>query len=510
MKERSDFGEHTSMMSFKRAAAAAVGALFTALAVAARPPVLQPSPQPSQPDTGPGGTSIYDSLRLDPPEQSPLRDRLGQPGKKHIVATGKRYALLLGVGEAEWNGVKQSPLPQCRLDVAALSAALAACGYECTVLSDTGSPGVRPATVAGFDTALKELISKAGPDDQVLVYLSSHGGFADGQSWVIAADGAISVLSTKMTLSDSRALVRILMMDCCRGDKSFGTLSIEPRDVHTILACRPDELSATGPNGLSIFTEALIDAITDCRADRIRDGRLELDEVVYYLDVEVPRRAKRYAPPGDDSTQNPTRVVVDPKSINPIIATCGLLSLRIEQPTAYAGPPLPAARNDWILSSLSIPKIREGMTPEQMKQAMGKDPAQPLTLDDHGSGATLYEDGPRAGDALLVFFEKGVVARVSILFASLCEGDYDASRTRAAVEKELKGAPVVDLFASIDGLSVKEVQERLGCAADALIAPDGQGNGQLRYPDVPRLSQTLFIEITDGKASGVRLEAQNP
>ncbi len=489
-----------------RLAAALLAGLVTALHAAGQ----SQSPGSTDPrKDDPSGTSIYDSLRLDIPLGKKPEDFYLPTQTKRVVARGKRLAHITGLERANLNGVAQNPLPQCRLDASAMGAVLSAAGYDCTVLSDTGLATSKPSTVAGYLASLSEVCDRAGPDDQVLVYVSTHGGFIDGSARVILSDGAVEVNEIKRLLSGSRALVRMLILDCCRGDAGFAPVTSEFRDIHTLLACRPDELSATGPNMLSVFTEVFVDALVDCGADRFKDGELELVEILRFLDQEVPERAKRYDP---TASQNPTFSVVDPKAVNPIVASCEPGTDLA--PTAFEGVPgeftAPVGgRREWFLTGLYLlPTISEGMTHEEMVRRMKREP-------DHvpaaGEGAAIYENEPREGDALVVEFAGGVVSSVRILLHRMCESGFDAAESRARLNAIASGdAALPALFERIKGKSVREVQDLLGCANDSLIAPDGLGDGVLRYPGLPRPSQALSIVFDDGAVVDIQLIANLP
>ncbi len=447
---------------------------------------------------GASSTSIYDSLRLDEPTKPETLRPGGQ--SKQVVATGKRYALLVGVEQATMEGVKQLPLPQCLFDATTMRATLEARGYSCEVFTDKTER--KPVTTEVLP-ALRAMCNKAESGDIVMVYFSTHGLLKSKKSWVALMDEGLEIAAVKRELSWSKALVKVLVLDCCRGDAKFMPQVDEVRDIHTIMACRPDELSSTGPNGLSVFTEVFCDALTDCRADRVKDGRVELDELMYYLDVEVPKRCKAYK---IDKVQNPTRSVVDPKSVNPIIAMCGkngldLLSLRINQPTASAGVTPSVARNDLVLSSLLIGDVKPGTKIADIEERFGT--IAPELLDKDKSGAVKYPNTPKEGDELVIVFEKGVVKKAVVQFATLCKGNFDAAYSRRKVREVLSGKPVLELGGVLAGMSVKQVQEKLGCASGAILSADGFGDGKLKYEGVPLEGQTLTVEIKDGKASAV-------
>lgn len=476
------------MISTVRCVAALAASVLVCLGAqpvgADEPPAGGGTPAPAVP-VAPG---TLESLRLRPDNKTE---------EERMIARGRKFAVIVGVGEATVLRQVQTPLIACRLDAAAMRAALSKMGYDCRTLVDVA--GQTAPTVDEVATALTEVTQAAGPNDQVLVYMSSHGGQAKGKAFVVLKDGTLPLETIKSLMGKSRALVRVLMMDCCRDDKGFSLETAEVRDVHVISACRPDELSQVGPNGLSIFTEVFVDGVTDCAADRVADGIIELDEIVRYIDREVPKRAKRYW----NEQQHPTRTVVDAKMINPIVGACEPSEASPNQPVAFAGPKVRAARQDWKLTSLMILKVREGMTREQVREAMGREADEGEKIDPQGNGVVFYDNEPKPGDAMMVEYAAGKVAHVSVLPKKLCDGEFDAAVSRQSTLKLLGGAPISELTAKLKGKTMPEVIKAIGCPAAALIASDGQGGGQLRYVDVPRITQMLVVVMEGGKVSSV-------
>lgn len=440
--------------------------------------------------------------------------RIRQPEQpRQPVAVGRKLALIVGVGEGMFDGVAQTPLPVCRFDAAAVRRVLADLGFECTTLIDhPQTPPVDPFSskaapegypdVDNVHEALRRLAEQAGPDDTVLVYFSSHGGMIDDQAKVILTNGTASVRFIKETLGKSRAIARLALLDCCRTEDSFRPEVTEVRDVHTISACAPHETSQIGVNGLSIFTECFIDAVSDCRSDRNRDGVVELDEVVTFVAGEVPKRAKLQR----EEEQHPTRTVVDPKAVNPVLGICDAERARVSaRTTAFAGPGVTAQRHDWIYSSLMLQKVREGMTFDEVVEAMERKPDEGTDLDETGFGEVFYHDEPKAGDALHLVFEEGKVCQVHTVFGSMCNRPYDAKASREAVLHAMAGGGLTELESAIAGKNASEVIELLGCPTASLVNTDGSGDGSLRYLDVPRPTQLLVIHLTEGRAGATEI-----
>lgn len=425
--------------------------------------------------------SIYESLLLDVQKQP---DPAKSPPKK-IIASGHRYAVLVGVAEA----AGQVPLPFCLNDVTRLGEALTAGGYECTLLSERES---KMPTHANALAAIRRMAARAGPTDQILVYMSTHGGAPDGVPLLALKDEPMTLREIKEAMAASPALVRVLILDACRDEKGFRTETAEIRDLHVILSCRPDEESANSPNGVSLFTEVLIEALTGCAADRIPDGQLELDEVLHYLDENVPARANLYEP---GSHQNPTRTVVDPRSLNPIFASCS-------PPDADNGPVTTAVEgsstvslaNDLIISSALVGRITLMMTRADLEASMGE-PALGFSDDYEQTGSDVvgYINEPQDGDILWVFFKDHQVMSVMVMGKGPCRGDFDLGKARAGFAELCDGRSVEDTSEAIVGTPMQTIYDLLGCPSGGLALQSGSGRGAAVYENVPRQGREVRV-----------------
>jgi hypothetical protein len=408
---------------------------------------------------------------------------------------GIRRALLIGVAQGSANGVAQNPLPQCIIDARTLKTVLTPRGYSCEVLADDG-PAVPTAQKIRDEVAA--LSGLSGDEDQLLVYISTHGESKDGASSIVATDGLVDVEWIKRHMAASRAKVKILILDCCRGDKEFGRVTSEVRDVHVILACRPDQLSQTGGSGMSIFTEAMVDGLVECRADRLKDGVIELDELLQYVEAEVPKKAMQLNP---DKPQNPTRSVVDPKVMSPVIATCTVLDRLTFGAEAYVDGPAPKARKTLRLANLALLTVQKGQTLAAVEGALKGAFDTAPDFDERGAGTGIKRDMPSDGELLAVRFEDRKVAEAHVLYQGLCEGEYNSDAVRGMVKKLIGEKPLVELIEVLKGLSVADVQDKLGCAKSALLPTAGfpDSLGELRYPGVPRPGQMFVVLVKDGK-----------
>ncbi len=410
------------------------------------------------------------------------------------AAPTNRHALLIGVGQANFRGIAQVPLPQCVIDAKTLAATLGPRGYSCDVICDGGKIEPKAATIRD------EIAAAAGAateQDQLLIYISTHGDVIDGKSVVIAQDDSVDIDWIKRHLAASRAGVKILMLDCCRNNKGFERTATEVRDVHCILACRPDQVSQVGQSGMSVFTEAMVDALVECRADRVKDGKIELDELMYFLEREVPIRSAKVSP---GKPQNPTRTVVDPKIVTPVFAQCTLHDQLTFGPETYAKTPPSPARTSLLLADFAFFQVQRGMTLDEVTKAIGGVWTQAPTLTDQGVGLGVLEGKPSEQDALVVRFKDGKVDLAHVLYRNLCQEDYSSLKVRGALSGLIGSEPLSALTDKLQGLTPGQIMQKLGCPDSALL-PAGAFTdelGEMRYPEAPRPAQMMVIRIKGG------------
>ena len=501
--------ENTSVRTF--ATSSFISAALCACLIVTSPLHAQESSaaQKSPPNDGPDGHSIYDSLMLRDPA-------LKTPPKKALEAHGKRYALCVGVGQASVNGIEQHPLPMCINDAKTLGALLENVGYTSVVLTDDAPDDLHKPTVANAVAALNDVCSAAGHDDQLVLYFSTHGGYVDQKPQLVMQDGLLELETIKQMAAHSGALVRIIMLDACRVEGSgFRTESNECRDVHVILACRPDQESNGGKNGLSIFTEALIDGLTGCAADRVKDGRIELDELLYYIEDAMPKLLERDWPGVE---QNPTRTVVDARAINPVLLAC-------EKPLdadAGAGEPDPEAedeasvigvyepttsslRSDLILPSGIAGKITMGMTVAEVREAMGDlKPAIDFGDDPTADDLVQYENTPKPGDSLWVLFTKGKVSSVIVMQQETgCDGAFDREEACRGARRLIAGKPAEEWESAYVGLTKAQVKALMGCPSSVTAADTGKAFTVWTYKTVPVMLLDTSLRFEDDRVASV-------
>jgi hypothetical protein len=487
---------------------AAASLLSAALPAAAQQPGAS-TPAPAA-TPAPSKTPILDSLRLSPEPPAPAPDdasrrlTVGTGKDKKVVALGRRFAVLIGVGEAKIKGYDLTPLVECLKDSRELAARLRGSGYTVTLLSEEATA----PTYLNVLGAVNRVCRDATADDQILIYASSHGGVINGDPSIALKDNFIKLKEIKKALAGSKALVRLILLDACRDQKGFPTETSEFRDIHTVLSCRPDESSLSIDGDMSVFTKVLIEGLVECRADRVKDGKIELDELLYYLDEHVPTLAFRIRP---GHRQNPTRTVVDPRALNPVLATCSLwdqLQLAPQpnlQPVAVEGPVARGPRNDMIISAAIAGKITIGMGVDELVGQLGQ-PATPITFDKDGKDILMFTDQPKEGDITYIFMDKRVVSNVMVMYKKACEADFDAAASRQAVAKLLTGRKPSDPDGLLSGLDMPTLFARIGCPSSVLATTINDKSQLLTWADVPEEGSELTIKMESGKSGSVSVK----
>lgn len=451
-------------------------------------------------------TSITSNAHAAPPDQAAAVPKAGEAsGQEPRLLAGRRFALVIGVETVAVPGIEANPLPGCTRDANALAARLVQSGYAVMRLSEASND---PApTSANAHAALREMAANAGPTDLVLVYISTHGGVMEGRPMLLLKDAPIFLDDIKEELSRSKALVRLIFLDACRDMPGFPTQTREYRDIHTVLSCRPDEYSLATADGLSVFTEVLIEGLNGCKADRVKDGRIELDELLYYLDERVPVLAERVNP---GHKQRPTRTVVDPRAVNPVIATCSILdqlTLQAPEPNALGligveGPVARGPNNDLIMPGDLGELVRVGMTREQIASALAIDPAKIDRPTPSGRDIVVIDDRPFVGDTFYVTFNDAKLTNWFITMRNPCVSGYSASASRAMFLKLVDGDLTADVETRLKGASRGELLARLGCPSQIFANSVNSAVELYTYEDVPvegvRLTAIMRRDVVEG------------
>lgn len=202
-------------------------------------------------------------------------------------------ALLLGVAEYDDHAIPQ--LPCVTADISQLSTAFEARGY---VVEGTRDPGRIGRT--RLRSAVRRFLESAKPEDTLVIYLSGHGVYHEGITYLLPADfdqgeemaeTGVSLNAWAGAIEDSKAERVLFLVDACR-EGIAETKSVmhtrwseekswyaRRRQVAWIFPCAEGQVAswvkAEGADVLepfSLFARALLGALSNPVAPRTLDG----------------------------------------------------------------------------------------------------------------------------------------------------------------------------------------------------------------------------------------------
>ncbi len=205
-------------------------------------------------------------------------------------------ALLLGV--AEYDDSSITSLPCVTSDINQLTTAFEARGY---VVEGTESSGrIGRTRLRGM---VRKFLETAKPEDALVIYLSGHGAYHDGVTYLIPTDADLSDDMGEMAVSlsgwygaieDSKAAAVLFLVDACREGFSetksvtrdrWGadkTWQAQRRQVAWIFPCAEGQVSrwvqtdgSEVSEPFSLFARALLGALSNPAAPRTLDGLVD-------------------------------------------------------------------------------------------------------------------------------------------------------------------------------------------------------------------------------------------
>ncbi len=241
---------------------------------------------------------------------------LGAGPADHPKAPGKRYALVIGVGNYPHTGTGTvPPLKFAARDADAIADVLAgSTGAQLEhmiVLRDAAATRLR------ILDALRTLRSQAAEEDAVVIFFSGHGTTGlgpDGQThyYLIPHDGRLDDLASTSLRDDVveelagqiPAKQVVILLDACFSGRAgpmarvkglsgpspaqHAGLFVEAAQGRVVIsASRPDQPSVEDPvRKQGVFTSFLVEALAG-KADLDRDGRITVLEAFQYLSGKV-------------------------------------------------------------------------------------------------------------------------------------------------------------------------------------------------------------------------------
>jgi hypothetical protein len=236
---------------------------------------------------------------------------LGRP------AGGKKYALLVGVGD--YASGKFAPLRFTRNDVEELAVTLRdKAGFSSVRVLSTprGTARTEDApNLKNIKAEVKTLLSRKSRDDTILIGLAGHGlqrvvkraGRDKPESFFCPADAQLNDPESLLSLGElfgqldeCGAGVRLLLVDACREEPDSGrnldlnTLPRLPRGTAVLFSCRPGERAFEtdklpgAKKGHGVFFHYVLEGLRG--AAKNRDGEVTWDDLSIYVRRQVSRQ----------------------------------------------------------------------------------------------------------------------------------------------------------------------------------------------------------------------------
>jgi len=218
----------------------------------------------------------------------------------------KSFALVVGINDYSAAGSKWNSLDYAKGDAKAVSKMLKSLGFDVIELYDKDA--TRANIIDGLQTNIADQI---GEEDRVIFFFSGHGDTrarsGEDYGYIIpydASKGYSSYIAVDEIAKCSRMLSKckhqLFIIDACYGgllgntkDKitleqgrypSYLIESTSRVAKHILTAGGKDQkVSDFGPDGHSLFTNALLAAIYEGKADSYRDGFITFLELANYI-----------------------------------------------------------------------------------------------------------------------------------------------------------------------------------------------------------------------------------
>lgn len=212
--------------------------------------------------------------------------------------------------------------------------------------------------------------------------------------------------------------------------------------------------------------------------------------------------------------QRPTRTVVDPRAVNPVIATCSLLDqLQLNEPapnalglTGVEGPVARGPYGDLIMPSDFGGIIKMGMTREEVAKAFALeiDKVEPPAA--QGADIIIVDDRPFAGDTFYLSFTDAKVSNWFIMMRNPCVSGYSAPATRAMFLKLVNNDLTADLTPLLKGKSQGEMLALLGCPSQIFSNSINPASLVYEFADVPVEGMKLNVVLVKDVVDAIHIE----
>jgi hypothetical protein len=234
--------------------------------------------------------------------------------KVHAAPFDKSYAILIAI--SKYQQPRWPALESATKDATAIAAVLKREGFEIIPLYDAR------ATKVNIVSEMQKLAKRLGTRDRVLVYFAGHGytetfrtiDFGYIVPWDGGDDSASYISMEELRAQSSKmgaAVHQLFIMDSCfggllttRSTEGGGNKppnyidEISKRPARQLLTAggKDQRVVSSGPNGHSVFSGALLEALDQGNADTNFDGYVTFSELVAYLEKRASNAYQTPAP----------------------------------------------------------------------------------------------------------------------------------------------------------------------------------------------------------------------
>lgn len=210
------------------------------------------------------------------------------------LSAQRTYVLVIGVSDYR-NG--NNPLSQTTKDAKEFSEMMKTQTKNVTLLTS------KYATHDGVLEKLRAICNRAGKQDRIIFFFSGHGG----KGCICAYDRNIQYSELFPILENSAAKEKICFVDVCHAGSSSTFLKEIKADILFFASCKDTESSWEGYYvGQGYFTNALLKALKEKKADANRDNKITVFELFNYVRNDVKKRS--------NGTQTPQLIGKHPQS----------------------------------------------------------------------------------------------------------------------------------------------------------------------------------------------------
>ncbi len=220
---------------------------------------------------------------------------MGITRRKKKPPEGKKYALLIGVGNFKDPSLSQ--LPGVPIDIKNFANILRDSEYNPYEVVD-----LLDGDLIETKKAITDISTNAEEEDIIFFYYSGHGVTNENQTFFfVLRDSESKYLDATCLESDyvlsqfrkSKCTNFVIVIDACYSGAFFNNNRGLPKGLFTLTSSRDDQVSLELFNEGGLFTSILVKGLKSEYIDANRDGRITFSEIFNYLVEETSKQKLR-------------------------------------------------------------------------------------------------------------------------------------------------------------------------------------------------------------------------